>query len=102
MASIPTVFKAAPKVLVDGKQKKTKLKLTQFNFLVWGTHQTKYSESATRIKDASWDTIISSARSFAKSSRKPPSSAKLIVIDDDEPIHNFNPRANLVEESDSE
>ena len=100
MASVPTAFKAAPKFSVNGKQKKTKLKLTQFKFLVWGTHQTKYSESATRIKDASWDTIISSAQSFAKSSHKPPSSAELIIIDDNEPIHNFNPCANLVEELD--
>ena len=66
------------------------------------THQTKYSKSAARIKDASWDTIISSAWSFAKSSHKPPSSAELIVIDDNEPIYNFNPHANMVEESDSE
>ena len=102
MAGIPTAFKAAPKVLVDGKQKKTKLKLTQFNFLVWGTHQTKYSKSVTRIKDASWNMIISSARSFAKLSCKPPSSAELIVMDDNEPIHSFNPCANLVEELDSE
>ena len=99
---IPSYFKASINVTKNSQPKKSKLTLTLFNFLSWGTYQKGYSESAVKIKDSQWDEIISSARALSKANHKLPSSAELIVIDSHEVVQDLNPCANLVEDSDSE
>ena len=77
------------------KSDRRKPQLTSFCHATYGKFQANYTESAVKIKEATWDKIMLSAQKYSKVSRKP---SVLIVDDDVDANHSFNLHAQLVEE----
>ena len=80
------------------KSNRRKPQLTSFCHATCSKFQADYTESAVKIKEATWDKIMSGAWKYSKASWKLVSSSMLIVDDDVGANHSFNLGAQLVEE----
>ena len=89
--SLPKFF------IVVTKYDQKKPKLTSFCHGTCGQFQVDYTDSAMKIKDTTWDKIISGAWKYSKANCKPVSPS-IIVDDNMDTNQGFNVCVQLVEE----